>query len=132
MGLALDSEWRVGPTEVPGQTIGSVSAKEINKTAGWLARLTESRDLPKKLFAIHQFQDAMVPDNGKVRSRPGLAMVQHVDGFGSPADKLATYAGAARPRTFTMGFKIFYGEDEPRMRPRDVRRPKDVRFVSFQ
>ena len=132
VGLALDPEWRVGPTEVPGQAIGSVSAKEINKTAGWLARLTESRDLPKKLFAIHQFQDAMVPDFGKVRSRPGLATVQHVDGFGSPADKLAAYAGAARPRKFTMGSTIFDGEDEPRMRPRDVCRLKDVRFVSFQ
>jgi hypothetical protein len=31
-----------------------------------------------------------------------------------------------------MGFKIFYDEDQPRMRPRDVRRLKDVRFVSYQ
>lgn len=132
VGLALDPEWRVGPTETPGQTIGSVSAKEINRTAGWLSRLTTSNGLPEKLFVIHQFQDGMVPDLGKVRPRDGLAMVQHVDGFGSPADKLATYAAVARPRKFTMGFKVFYDEDQPRMRPRDVRRLKDVRFVSYQ
>ncbi|HXH78781.1 hypothetical protein [Nocardioides sp.] len=132
VGLALDPEWRVGPTETPGQTIGSVSAKEINRTAGWLSRLTTSNGLPEKLFVIHQFQDGMVPDLGKVRARDGLAMVQHVDGFGSPADKLATYAAVARPRKFTMGFKVFYDEDLPRMRPRDVRRLKGVRFVSYQ
>jgi hypothetical protein len=31
-----------------------------------------------------------------------------------------------------MGFKLFYDEDVPRMRPREVRRLSDVRFVSFQ
>jgi hypothetical protein len=132
VGLALDPEWRVGPTEVPGQVIGSVGAKEINRTAGWLSRLTETNGLPEKLFMVHQFTRGMVPDIGKVRARPGLAMVQHVDGFGSPATKLTTYRDVARPRKFTMGFKIFRDEDRPRMRPRDVRRLPDVRLVTFQ
>jgi hypothetical protein len=74
----------------------------------------------------------MIPDIGKVRAREGLAMVQHVDGFGSPANKLATYDNVARPKKFTMGFKLFYDEDVPRMRPREVRRLSDVKFVSFQ
>ncbi len=132
VGLALDPEWRVGPTEVPGQVYGSVSAKEINKTAGWLSKLTQAGGLPEKLFVLHQFQDGMIPDIGKVRARDGLAMVQHVDGFGSPANKLATYDNVARPKKFTMGFKIFYDEDVPRMKPREVRRLPAVRFVSFQ
>ena len=132
VGLALDPEWSVGPDEVPGQVIGSVGATEVNRTAGWLSRLTTAHDLPEKLFVVHQFTRGMVPDIGKVRTRPGLAMVQHVDGFGSPATKLATYADVARPRKFTMGFKLFLDEDQPRMRPREVRRLADVRFVSFQ
>lgn len=132
VGLALDPEWRVGPTQVPGQVIGSVSAREVNRTAGWLSRLTTSGDLPQKLFVVHQFTRGMVPDIGRVRARPGLAIVQHVDGFGSPATKLATYRDVARPRKFTMGFKLFYDEDQPRMRARQVRRLTDVRFVSFQ
>ncbi len=75
----------------------------------------------------------MVPDIRKVRRRDGLAMVQHVDGFGSPAVKLATYRNVAVPRKFTMGFKVFYDEDVPRMRPKQVRRAlPDVRFVSYQ
>lgn len=133
VGLALDPEWRVGPDGFPGQQIGSVRAREINRTAGWLSRLTRDNDLPEKLFVIHQFTDGMVPDIRKVRQRPGLAMVQHVDGFGSPAVKLETYRNVAVPRKFTMGFKIFYDEDVPRMRPAQVRRElPDVRFVSFQ
>ena len=133
VGLALDPEWRVGPGQFPGQQIGSVRAKEINRTAGWLSRLTRDNDLPEKLFVVHQFTTGMVPDIRKVRSREGLAMVQHVDGFGSPADKLMTYDTVAVPRKFTMGFKLFYDEDSPRMRPRQVRRSlPDVRFVSFQ
>jgi hypothetical protein len=133
VGLALDPEWRVGPAEFPGQTIGSVSAREINRTAGWLARLTRDHGLPEKLFVIHQFTHGMVPDIRKVRHREGLAMVQHIDGFGNPADKMMTYHGVAVPRKFTMGFKIFYDEDVPRMRAGQVRRSlPDVRFVSFQ
>jgi hypothetical protein len=60
-------------------------------------------------------------------------MVQHVDGFGTPSQKLATFHTVARPRQFFMGFKLFYDEDVRRMSPADVRRidPK-VRFVSFQ
>ena len=133
VGLALDPEWRVGPGQFPGQQIGSVRAKEINRTAGWLSRLTRDNALPEKLFVIHQFTDGMVPDIRKVRRREGLAMVQHVDGFGSPAAKVATYRNLAVPRKFTMGFKLFYDEDSPRMRPKQVRRSlPDVRFVSFQ
>jgi hypothetical protein len=133
VGLALDPEWRVGPGEFPGQTIGSVSAREINRTAGWLSRLTRENGLPEKLFVVHQFTTGMVPDIRKVRRSDGLAMVQHVDGFGSPAVKLATYRNVAVPRKFTMGFKVFYDEDVPRMRPKQVRRAlPDVRFVSYQ
>ena len=32
VGLALDPEWRMGPGQVPGQVIGSVSAREVNAT----------------------------------------------------------------------------------------------------
>jgi hypothetical protein len=133
VGLALDPEWRMGPREVPGRTIGHVRAREVNKTSAWLARMTKDRGLPEKLFVLHQFRTDMVPDIGGVRPRAFLAMVQHVDGFGTRGQKLATYHHVARPRQFTMGFKLFYDEDVRRMGPREVHaiRPK-VRFISFQ
>ncbi|WP_158647926.1 hypothetical protein [Nocardioides houyundeii] len=133
VGLALDPEWRMGPDQVPGQSIGSVRAKEVNQVSQWLDDLTAASALPQKVFVLHQFQAAMVGRIKKVADRPNLAEVQHVDGFGTPAQKQATYDAVARPRQFAMGFKLFYDEDSPRMRAGAVRRKLPaVRFVSFQ
>lgn len=133
VGLALDPEWRMGPRQVPAHTVGQVRAGEINRTSAWLARITRQDALPQKLFVLHQFRTDMVERIGQIRTRPELAMVQHVDGFGTAPQKLATYHAVARPRQFTMGFKLFYDEDVRRMQPRAVHavRPR-VRFVSFQ
>lgn len=133
VGLALDPEWRMGPQEVPGRTIGRVGAREVNRTSAWLASLTARNHLPEKVFMLHQFRTSMLVDPARIKQRDGLAMVQHVDGFGNPGQKLATYAAVARPRQFSMGFKLFYDEDQPRMSADDVRRIKPrVKFVSFQ
>ena len=133
VGLALDPEWRMGPREVPGRTIGQVSAKEVNRVSAWLAGIVEERNLPEKVFMLHQFRSDMIPDIHRVKAREGLALVQHVDGFGNPGQKLATYHAVARPKLFTMGFKLFYDEDRPRMTAQAVRRvTPPVRFVSFQ
>lgn len=133
VGLALDPEWRMLHGNVPGQVIGHVGAGEINRTSAWLARLVARRHLPQKLFVVHQFRTAMIQHIGRVRSRPGLALVQHVDGFGTPGEKKATFHAVARPRQFTLGFKLFYQADVHRMSAQQVfrLRPK-VRFVSFQ
>lgn len=133
VGLALDPEWRMGPREVPGRTIGHVRAAEVNRTSAWLADLVARDRLPEKLFVLHQFRTDMLPDVERVVGRPGLAQVQHVDGFGTRGQKLATYGAVARPGQFTMGFKLFYDEDVRRMGPAAVQaiRPR-VRFVSFQ
>ena len=62
--------------------------------------------------------------------RRNLALVQHVDGFGTPSQKLATYKAVARPSQFVMGFKLFYDEDTPMMRPASVLRIRpQVRFA---
>jgi len=133
VGLALDPEWRMGPRQVPARTIGQVSAAEVNRTSRWLADLTRRARLPEKLFVVHQFRVDMVGRIGEVVRRPGLATVQHVDGFGTRRQKRATYHAVARPRQFTMGLKLFYDEDVDRMGAPAVRalRPA-VRFVSFQ
>ncbi|MFA6299857.1 MAG: hypothetical protein WC642_11865 [Nocardioides sp.] len=133
VGLALDPEWRMGRREVPGTVIGSVGAAEVNRVSAWLSDLAVAHDLPEKLFVLHQFRTAMIDNIDRIRQRPRLALVQHVDGFGTRAQKRATYGVVARPQQFTMGFKLFYDEDVNRMGPREVHllRPP-VRFVSFQ
>jgi len=133
VGLALDPEWRMGPHQLPGQVIGHVRAAEVNRVSAWLERLTARRHLPEKLFVLHQFRTMMIQAPQRIRARRHLAMVQHVDGFGTPGEKLATYHAVARPHRFTEGFKLFYRADTRMMSPRRVLhvRPR-VRFVSYQ
>lgn len=133
VGLAIDPEWRMRPHQVPGRVIGSVSAWEINLTSRWLQDLTAAQGLPEKLFVVHQFRTDMVRNIGNVLGRELLAEVQHVDGFGTPGQKLATYRTVARPDLFRMGFKLFYDEDIRRMSPARVLQIQPrVDFVSFQ
>jgi len=133
VGLALDPEWRMGPHGVPGHRIGSASAAEVNRVSAWLDKLTAREGLPEKVFMLHQFRTDMVRHIERVRDRDHLALVQHVDGFGTRRQKLATFHHVVRPRQFALGFKLFYDEDIRRMRPAQVLaiRPR-VSFVSFQ
>ncbi len=133
VGLALDPEWRVGPRQVPADVIGSVSAAEVNRVTAWLSGLVRRRGLPEKAFVLHQFRTSLIRGIERVKDRDGLAMVQHVDGFGTQRQKLATYHAVARPTQFEMGFKLFYDEDVKLFSPTRVRmiRPA-VRFVSYQ
>jgi hypothetical protein len=133
VGLALDPEWHMGRHQVPAQRIGHVGAAEVNAVTRYVFRIVRANDLPQKLFMVHQFRTDMVRHIGNVKRRPGLAMVQHVDGFGSRRQKLATYHAVAKPERFHMGFKLFYDEDSNLFSPARVLRihPR-VRFVSYQ
>ena len=133
VGLALDPEWRMPKGKVPGRTIGRVSAAEVNQVSGYVAGLVARHRLPEKLFVLHQFRGSMLPDVQKIVKRPGLAMVQHVDGFGTRSEKDATYARLRRPQQFHLGYKLFYDEDVRRYQAKDVLRFKPVpELISFQ
>ena len=124
VGLALDPEWRVDDGEVPGQVIGRVASREVNATSAWLDQLTARRNLPEKLFVIHQFTDDMV-DHTELKQREHLAIVLNVDGFGGREIKTAKYRDFAREaKEFDHGFKLFFEEDTDLMSPRQVMRLK--------
>jgi hypothetical protein len=118
VGLALDPEWHVGPGELPGRTIGSVGADEVNDVSAYLADIVLRFDLPEKLFVLHQFTHDMIRDKPRVRRRPGLATTVNVDGFGARSIKIAKYRAftAERPR-FHDGLKLFYEEDTNLLSP---------------
>jgi hypothetical protein len=100
--------------------IGSVRAREVNATTGWLADLVARRHLPEKLLLVHEFTDAMVPE-AQLKKRAGLAYVLNVDGFGTQSLKVAKYRGfVAQARDFRHGLKLFYREDTKTMSPRQV------------
>ncbi|MEA2450495.1 MAG: hypothetical protein QOG63_2427 [Thermoleophilaceae bacterium] len=123
VSLALDPEWHVGPTEVPGQVIGSVDASEVNQVTDYLAGIVRAGDLPEKLLVIHQFTDNMVRNKQLLHQPPGIALTLNVDGFGTAPEKVSKYRLFAhqRPRAHR-GFKLFYKEDSGLMSPGSVMR----------
>jgi hypothetical protein len=118
VGLALDPEWHVGSTELPGRTIGSVDAAEVNAVSAYLADIVRRGNLPQKLFLVHQFTNDMIRNKASVLRRPGLATTINVDGFGDRPNKLVKYRAftAERPR-FRNGLKLFYEEDTNLLTP---------------
>ena len=69
----------------------------------------------------------------KISPRPGLALVQHVDGFGTRSEKNATWNRLKRPEQFHLGYKLFLDEDVKRYGAADVLKFKPVpELISFQ
>jgi hypothetical protein len=136
VGVGLDPEWKLGPTEFPNQVIGHSSAASINAVSTYLSALVHRDRLPQKLFVVHEFRLSELPDRQNIAFAPGLATVLQMDGFGPVSAKLDAYRavvrGAAR---FRMGFKLFTNpsDDPVLMAPAGVMalRPRPA-FISYQ
>jgi len=120
VGLALDPEWKLQPGQLPLHQIGSVSIAEVNGVSAWLAALTARYHLPQKLLVLHQFRLSMIVGEQALDTRhDDLAIVIHMDGQGTPSDKLQTWdavTGAA-PRGVFFGWKNFFVKDHPMLTP---------------
>lgn len=120
VGLAIDPEWKLGPNERPLQQIGSVDAEEINRVGDYLATLTREKDLPEKLFVLHQFRLDMITNRAEVNtSHDELQVLIHVDGQGAQGDKTKTWNALQvnQPANVVWGWKNFYDEDRPMLNP---------------
>lgn len=133
VGLALDPEWVVGPTQTPRGRIGSLDAAAINRVSAYLADLVAANDLPPKLLIIHRFREDMVTNVDQIVSRPDIRILFQADGEGGPAAKILDYDNLL-PEVFERGIKIFYDEDTPTMAPSEVlaRTDPDPHYVSYQ
>ena len=121
VSLALDPEWRVGPGEVPGQTIGTVPAAEVNQVTRYVRDIVRRRKLPQKLLLIHQFTEDMIPDKQRLLRPRELAVTISIDGFGNQPNKISKYREfLEEERRFRHGFKLFYEEDTDLMSPKQV------------
>jgi hypothetical protein len=111
--LALDPEWAMGPDDVPGRRIGSMSAAEVNYAIDFLADLVEEHRLPPKVLVVHRFTQGMIRDARDIRTDPRVQVVIHMDGWGPPAQKIRTYRDFVVPEaTQFTGFKLFYRHDQ--------------------
>jgi hypothetical protein len=136
VGLALDAEWKLQPGQVPLRQIGSVSIDEVNSVVKWLADLTARYRLPQKLLVLHQFRLSMIQDENRLDTRyDDLAILIHMDGQGTPGDKLKTWMVISRaaPAGVFFGWKDFYVEDHPMMSPRQtIARTPSLSMISYQ
>lgn len=121
VGLALDPEWKLTADQRPLRQIGRTSAAAINEVSAYLQGLVDENDLPQKIMMVHQFKSFSIPDREQVISRPGLATVLHVDGFGSQGAKKDTYdVLAAKGGELINGFKLFLDEDTNLLTPAET------------
>ena len=120
VSLALDPEWRVGPTERPGGgRIGTVDGVEVNATIDYLDELIRRFALPPKMLVVHQFTPSMVTNKALIRSTPRVQVVFQMDGFGTLVLKNGSWSRmvADLPPTALTGWKNFYDEDRPTPTP---------------
>lgn len=132
--VALDPEWHMDEGEVPGQTIGSVTAEEINQVSAHLSRIVQRHRLPEKMLVVHQFTADMIENRSKLRLYPGVELVLNVDGVGGRELKIEKYdAFLKRGDPGHPGFKLFYSEDTDMLSPRDVLRLRpQPEFVVYE
>jgi hypothetical protein len=121
VSVALDPEWKLGPHQVPATVIGSSSAASIDAVIRYVSSLVLAHHLPDKLLLVHQFRLSMLPDRGRISAAPGVELVLHADGFGTPGEKLATWNAMDVPgRPWGTGFKLFLKQDRPMLLPAQV------------
>ena len=119
--LALDPEFVTTPDQAPGLRIGGMDASEINRAQYILQEVVEEHDLPNKILMIHQFIPEMILNKDQIEDVPGIDLVIHQDGFGSPEDKIANYDRyVAAEGAKHGGFKVFYQQDDPVMTPEEL------------
>lgn len=113
VGIALDPEWEMGPGEVPGNTYGRTSGKELTEVARHLSGIVAEHDLPQKPLVFHQVAVSVVQDQSALRPQPGVVFIKSADGIGSPGMKRDTWRQLVknRPEGVHTGFKLFYEED---------------------
>lgn len=123
VGLALDPEWRLLPTQVHLRQIGTVDASEINTVVDWLAGIVREEALPQKLLLLHQFKLTMITNRELVEVPPELAVVVQMDGQGPLGTKYDTWDALIAAGTnpgWRWGWKNFYDEDSPMATPEQV------------
>jgi hypothetical protein len=119
--LALDPEFAMREGEIPGQHIGQIDASDIALTQQYLVDLTTELGLPPKVLIVHQFHYTMIENKDQVQPMAGVQLVIDADGWGTPAEKKATYdvVIGQQPIEFH-GMKLFYQQDVPLMTPEEI------------
>jgi hypothetical protein len=132
--LALDPEYAMQPGGIPGRTVGTLDAAQINEAVELLTSIVDQQNIPPKILVVHRYARGMLTNYRQIKLDPRVQVVVNMDGFGPPRIKLDAYKSfiALEPVQFT-GFKLFYKKDRPMMPPESVLglTPKPV-YIQYQ
>jgi hypothetical protein len=136
--LGVDPEFSMKDGSNPGRRVGTYDAADINWVQQQLADLVAAKRLLPKILIVHRYTRPMVTNARNIRHFPTVQVVMHMDGWGNPPTKIASYRSYIRdePVQFT-GFKVFYKNDvkssKRLMVPGEVLRlwPKPV-YIQYQ
>ena len=121
--LAIDPEFAVSNSEVPGADLGSLHAEDIDEAQALLQQLVDADGLPPKVLIVHQFADSMLQDAAGIGAYTNVELIIDMDGFGPAAIKRAKYEQlAAQPYAAHAGIKLFFQHDPDMMSEEDVLR----------
>lgn len=136
VSIALDPEWRVGPTERPGGGfIGTVDAAEVNETIDYIDSVIVANGLPRKLCIVHQFAETMITNKPLIRGTGHVQVLIQMDGFGPLDLKRGTWGRvvSSLPPGALTGWKNFYDEDRPTPTPaQTMANDPQPSYVSYQ
>jgi hypothetical protein len=116
---ALDPEFAMPEGKVPGESIGSLDAADVNAAQALLQGFVEERDLPDKVLIVHQFTRDMLTNPELIEDYPRVRLVIDMDGFGPSEIKRVKYGWYAAPAEYS-GFKLFFRHDTDLMSEQDV------------
>lgn len=118
--LALDPEFDMWGSQVPGVEIGHMTAAEINHALGVMAGIASATG-QRKILIVHQFAASMLPDKGAIGSDPRVDLGIVMDGFGGPAIKIQHYDMYVRDSSIPYGgIKLFFDWDTSLMTAQQV------------
>jgi hypothetical protein len=133
--LALDPEFAMKDGHLPGRDwMGNMDASEVNHAVDVLAKLVEEHQLPPKVLVVHRFTRNMLKNVSRIKRDPRVQVVIDMDGYGSPGSKMGAYRWfvVRHPVQYT-GFKLFFKNDKPMMKPAEVLElyPKPM-YIQYQ
>lgn len=134
--LGIDPEFSMKNGGIPGKRIGTYDAEDINYASRFLQELVTRHRIPPKVLVVHRFTRKGVTNTPKIRLDPRVQVVMHMDGFGPPRLKRATFRSwiKAEPVQF-VGWKQFYKprNDNPRTTIAEILRlyPRPL-YIQYQ
>lgn len=116
---ALDPEFAMPQGEVPGESIGSLDAADVNAAQAVLQDLLREGDLPDKILIVHRFTKGMLTNPELIDDLPRVKLVIDMDGFGPSEIKRVKYGWYAAPAEYS-GIKLFFRHDTDLMSEQEV------------